>query len=237
MLKTEVPQDKGQSVFSDSTVVLKLRSTLYEVEDDVTIHIYLPDSRSLDVQIKVQFFEVLGQLVRYFGTMLPVFVLCNIMLTYYYQVGQINLGKPCHSLRDAHNLSSKPYKVQPFISLLKFCFGYEWFKLLWYSIGLPQPDSIILDKNYKLWFSFLPLILFLYAFEILSVTMMLQTFTIKMFSKVLTLFSYTESIFKHQVFHSLALAFLLQTHSAFSLLYIVLMCFTNLCSSYNLVVE
>uniref|UniRef100_F6YLE5 GPI inositol-deacylase n=1 Tax=Ciona intestinalis TaxID=7719 RepID=F6YLE5_CIOIN len=235
VLKTEIPWDKGQEDIQKTSIVVKLRNTPHDLEDNVVVHIYMDTPGPVDLQIKVQYFEVLGQIVRYFYMMLPVFVLCNVMFTYCYQVNQMQLGKPCHSLYDAHSISSKPYKVQPFISLLKLFFGYQWFKLLWYNVGLPTPDSIILETDHRMWFTMAPLILFLYGFELFSITRVMQVYAIKLLGKIFGGFDnlLTGPKYLYLIFHSVVLSLLLQVNSSFALLYILLAYYGKLMLLYN----
>ncbi|XP_078481985.1 GPI inositol-deacylase [Ciona intestinalis] len=235
VLKTEIPWDKGQEDIQKTSIVVKLRNTPHDLEDNVVVHIYMDTPGPVDFQIKVQYFEVLGQIVRYFYMMLPVFVLCNVMFTYCYQVNQMQLGKPCHSLYDAHSISSKPYKVQPFISLLKLFFGYQWFELLWYNVGLPTPDSIILETDHRMWFTMAPLILFLYGFELFSITRVMQIYATKLLGKIFGGFGnfLTGPKYLYLIFHSVILSVLLQVNSSFALFYILLAYYAKLMVLHN----
>ncbi|KAL0626519.1 GPI inositol-deacylase [Plecturocebus cupreus] len=57
---------------------------------------------------------------------------------------------------------AKPYKVDPFVIIIKFLLGYKWFKELWDVLLLPELDAIVLTSQ-SMCFPLVSLILFLFG--------------------------------------------------------------------------
>lgn len=57
---------------------------------------------------------------------------------------------------------AKPYKVDPFVIMIKFLLGYKWFKELWDAVLLPELDAIVLTSQ-SMCFPLVSLILFLFG--------------------------------------------------------------------------
>ncbi|XP_076818122.1 GPI inositol-deacylase-like [Clavelina lepadiformis] len=231
IMKTEITWDDGHFSYEENSFITMLHQAPTTSDGKVFLHIYLSTDDSVLLKIKPEFFHVLGQIIRYFGAQLPVFVIANVMLTFIYQVSQMYKHESCHSLADASETSCKPYKIQPFVSLTKYLYGISWFHAIWSTISLPAPDSLILEERLHTWFSFAPLVLFLFAFEIFSLLIMVQNFLGKILSTLIPskvadqVVSSNSFYLPHVALHSAALAIFIQIASPFALLYMYLASF------------
>jgi len=235
LFRVEVPWDEGQTTISANYVVAKLLSIRKENEPNVKLHIYARSSQPLLVRVKVEFFEVLGSIIRYFGIALPAYIISNVMLTYAHQVNQLHLSKPCHSLQDAHAANAKPFKVQPFFLFFRHFSSYAWFSAVWTALQLPRPDAVVLEEQHRMWFMLAPFVLFLYAFELFTVFRLVQTAFLQLLGPVVSGVSKLAFVSVLQtkktvkfVMHSTVLALLLSVHSNCAFLYIY--CVSFLCT-------
>ncbi|XP_042192093.1 GPI inositol-deacylase isoform X2 [Callorhinchus milii] len=112
------------------------------------------------ITIRTSVFEVLGQLFRFHGVYLPMYVVANILLAYGGQLFHLHNKGHCLDFNVVLKHSAKPYKVIPFVHLFVFLLRYDWFKDIWAVLSLPELDAVILTKQ-DIYF---PLVSFLFFF-------------------------------------------------------------------------
>uniref|UniRef100_A0A2K5PC62 GPI inositol-deacylase n=1 Tax=Cebus imitator TaxID=2715852 RepID=A0A2K5PC62_CEBIM len=139
--------------YEDSLTIAQVPSS---TEISVKLHIAQPENYShvallkmytssdckYEVTIKTSFSQILGQ-VREIPGWLIIYCCCLEYATM--------LDK-----------EAKPYKVDPFVIIIKFLLGYKWFKELWDVLLLPELDAIVLTSQ-SMCFPLVSLILFLFG--------------------------------------------------------------------------
>uniref|UniRef100_A0A8C0GIZ6 GPI inositol-deacylase n=1 Tax=Chelonoidis abingdonii TaxID=106734 RepID=A0A8C0GIZ6_CHEAB len=134
-------------------------------ENDSTVavlNIYSSSDCQYEVTIKTSFSQVLGQVIRFHGVSLPVYVVSNILLAYGGQISALISTGHCSDFVPALTRAAKPYKVDPFVNVVKFLLGFNWFKDIWNVLFLPELDAVLLNKQ-DMWFPLVSLILFLFG--------------------------------------------------------------------------
>uniref|UniRef100_A0A8C4WHF5 GPI inositol-deacylase n=1 Tax=Gopherus evgoodei TaxID=1825980 RepID=A0A8C4WHF5_9SAUR len=134
-------------------------------ENDSTVavlNIYSSSDCQYEVTIKTSFSQVLGQVIRFHGVSLPVYVISNMLLAYGGQLSALISTGHCLDFVPALTRAAKPYKVDPFVNVVKFLLGFNWFKDIWNVLFLPQLDAVLLNKQ-DMWFPLVSLILFLFG--------------------------------------------------------------------------
>ncbi|KAM7153019.1 GPI inositol-deacylase isoform 1-T1 [Macrochelys suwanniensis] len=134
-------------------------------ENDSTVavlNIYSSLDCQYEVTIKTSFSQVLGQVIRFHGGSLPVYVISNMLLAYGGQLSALISTGQCSDFVLALARAAKPYKVDPIVNVVKFLLGFNWFKDIWNVLFLPELDAVLLNKQ-DIWFPLVSLILFLFG--------------------------------------------------------------------------
>ena len=172
-LEFEPSWDPGMASNGSDKLRIKLGSTPSD-GDCVILYVYT-DAANPTLYVSTDFVSSLSQLCQHFYGCLLVLVLANLLLTYSFLVRQlIQCGSGPHQLKDVHFKAAKPYKIVPFVSLIHFLFQYDWFATPWRSIGLPLPDTVVLQTEHRIWFDLCPLIFFFFAYEFFAFQLMFQ---------------------------------------------------------------
>ncbi|XP_053900269.1 GPI inositol-deacylase isoform X1 [Malaclemys terrapin pileata] len=134
-------------------------------ENDSTVavlNIYSSSDCQYEVTIKTSFSQVLGQVIRFHSGSLPVYVISNMLLAYGGQLSALISTGHCSDFVLALGRAARPYKVDPFVNVVKFLLGFNWFKDIWNVLFLPELDAVLLNKQ-DMWFPLVSLILFLFG--------------------------------------------------------------------------
>ncbi|XP_055428968.1 GPI inositol-deacylase isoform X5 [Bubalus kerabau] len=159
--------------YEDSLTIAQVPSS---TEISVKLHIAQPDNDShvallkmytssdcqYEVTVKTSFSQILGQVVRFHGGALPAYVISSILLAYGGQLYSLFSTGHCLEYATMLDKEAKPYKVDPFVIMVKFLLGYKWFKELWDMLLLPELDAIVLTSQ-SMCFPLVSLILFLFG--------------------------------------------------------------------------
>lgn len=233
LMALKLPSHDAMIYSNTSEMSVKIISTSGVA--DPTVFVYTDGVSEYSITIRPDFVGILGQIIRYEWPILPSMITFNILLTLSYQLKVVFAGKMCPTTKEAHGISAKPYKLQPFINLVKALYAYEWFSSAWQTVGLPVPDATRLDDDYRIWFSLLPLVMFLYAAELFSIILRFVSQLVSVgavlcrrFVKSSTHVDY-EAKFLTSVLHAAILAGLLTVSSGFAMWYIVAVNFIDLC--------
>ncbi|KAM7153020.1 GPI inositol-deacylase isoform 2-T2 [Macrochelys suwanniensis] len=95
-------------------------------ENDSTVavlNIYSSLDCQYEVTIKTSFSQVLGQVIRFHGGSLPVYVISNMLLAYGGQLSALISTGQCSDFVLALARAAKPYKVDPIVNVVKFLLG------------------------------------------------------------------------------------------------------------------
>ncbi|NXD10726.1 PGAP1 deacylase, partial [Nothocercus nigrocapillus] len=177
----QLPKERKPSVYrlhipwshEDSITVAKVPSFteisaklhIAQPENDSSVpvlNIYSSSDCQYEVTLKTSFLQILGQIIRFHGCSLPVYVVSNILLTYGGQLSTLISTGQCSDFPLELVRTAKPYKVDPIISIVVFLLGFNWFREIWDSLSLPEVDAAILSSQ-DAWFPLVSLILFLFG--------------------------------------------------------------------------
>ncbi|KAM4626312.1 GPI inositol-deacylase [Discoglossus pictus] len=131
----------------------------------VQLMIYTSADCNHEVTISTSFPQVLGQILRFHASSLPVYILSNLLLAYGAQLRFLLNQGNCVAFDLTLVEAAKPYKVEPIINILRSLLGYSWFKLTWDALLLPQLDSVQL-YSMGLLFPMASLVLFMFGTSI-----------------------------------------------------------------------
>ncbi|XP_045431641.1 GPI inositol-deacylase isoform X3 [Pipistrellus kuhlii] len=159
--------------YEDSLTIAQVPSS---TEISLKLHVAQPDNDShvallkmytssdceYEVTIKTSFSQILGQVVRFHGGALPAYVVSSILLAYGGQLYSLFSAGHCLEYATMLDKEAKPYKVDPFVIMIKFLLGYQWFKEIWDTLLLPELDVIVLTSQ-SMCFPLVSLILFLFG--------------------------------------------------------------------------
>ncbi|XP_074857208.1 GPI inositol-deacylase isoform X1 [Carettochelys insculpta] len=148
-----------------SSAEISAKLHIAQPENDSTVavlNIYSSLGCQYEVTIQTSFSQVLGQVIRFHGGSLPVYVISNMLLAYGGQLSALISTGQCSDFVLALAREAKPYKVDPIVNIVKFLLGFNWFKNIWNILFLPELDAVMLNKQ-DVWFPFVSLILFLFG--------------------------------------------------------------------------
>nr|XP_031533925.1 GPI inositol-deacylase isoform X2 [Vicugna pacos] len=120
--------------YEDSLTIAQVPST---TEISVKLHIAQPENDShvallkmytssdcqYEVTVKTSFSQILGQVVRFHGGALPAYVISSILLAYGGQLYSLFSAGHCLEYATMLDKEAKPYKVDPFVIMIKFLLG------------------------------------------------------------------------------------------------------------------
>ncbi|XP_039349983.1 GPI inositol-deacylase isoform X2 [Mauremys reevesii] len=110
-------------------------------ENDSTVavlNIYSSSDCQYEVTIKTSFSQVLGQVIRFHGGSLPVYVISNMLLAYGGQLSALISTGHCSDFVPALARAARPYKVDPFVNVVKFLLG---------PSGLPKDSKLMTPRR------------------------------------------------------------------------------------------
>ncbi|XP_026552653.1 GPI inositol-deacylase [Pseudonaja textilis] len=145
----------------DHLTEISAKLHIAQPENDSTVPLlkmYSSSDCQYEVTLKTSFLQVLGQVIRFHGGTLPMYIISNILLAYRRQLRSLVSTGQCSDFVPALTKAAKPYKVEPIAYMIKFLLGLNWFKALRNS----EFDRVTVN-NQGLWFPFVSLILFMFG--------------------------------------------------------------------------
>ncbi|XP_030065141.1 GPI inositol-deacylase isoform X2 [Microcaecilia unicolor] len=100
----------------------------------VTLILYSSQDCQFEISVKTSFMQILGQVIRFHGPSLPVFIVSNILLAYGGQLKALISEGHCIKYDLALERTARPYKIEPIINICKFLLG---------SCVLPEDNKIL----------------------------------------------------------------------------------------------
>lgn len=203
-----------------------------------TLSVFTDGHNEFNMEVKVQLIAVMGQIIRFHGVSLISMLVINVMLVYSYQLKLLLYEGSCPSTAESHHITAKPYKIQPFVSVIKAVYGWEVFSQYWGSLGLPHPDAIVAEDQHKVWFSFAPFFMFVFAYEIFSLILFVQDKLFELFGKVLSRMQPYSDVFESEAsfattfIHIVLLAISASVSGGLTLFLICFLNWVNLCRLY-----
>ncbi|XP_061464142.1 GPI inositol-deacylase isoform X2 [Rhineura floridana] len=148
-----------------SSTEISAKLHISQPENDTAVpllNIYSSSDCQYEVTIKTSFLQVLGQVLRFHGGILPVYIISNILLAYGRQLRSLISTGHCLDFVPALTKAAKPYIVEPIVNIVKFLLGLNWLKGIWDILLLPELDAVTVN-NQDLWFPFVSLMLFMFG--------------------------------------------------------------------------
>ncbi|TKC51362.1 hypothetical protein EI555_000035, partial [Monodon monoceros] len=146
--------------YEDSLTIAQVPSS---TEISVKLHIAQPENDSHVALLKMYTSsDCQYEVVRFHGGALPAYVISSILLAYGGQLYSLFSTGHCLEYAAMLDKEAKPYKVDPFVIMVKFLLGYKWFKEFWDMLLLPELDAIVLTSQ-SMCFPLVSLILFLFG--------------------------------------------------------------------------
>ncbi|XP_030642693.1 GPI inositol-deacylase [Chanos chanos] len=94
------------------------------------------------VSVRTSFPRVLGQVLRFCGTVLPVYMSVTVLLALGRQLSSLlRTGRPL-GMTDAVAEALQPHKVQLPVYTLHLLLKFDWFQESWSALGLPLVDTL-----------------------------------------------------------------------------------------------
>ncbi|NXY73514.1 PGAP1 deacylase, partial [Glareola pratincola] len=147
------------------------------------LNIYSSSDCQYEVILKTSLVQILGQIIRFHAGALPVYVVSNILLTYGGQLNTLISTGQCSDFSLELVRTAKPYKVEPFISIVVFLQGFHWFRVIWESLSLPEVDAAV-QSSQDAWFPLVSLILFLFGTGIAYWSGVFFSISLRLFSSL-----------------------------------------------------
>ncbi|XP_029139385.1 GPI inositol-deacylase isoform X2 [Protobothrops mucrosquamatus] len=145
----------------DPLTEISAKLHIAQPENDSTVpllKIYSSSDCQYEVTVKTSFLQVLGQVIRFHGGILPMYIISNILLAYRRQLRSLVSTGQCSDFVPALTKAAKPYKVEPIAYMIKFLLGLSWLKGLRNS----ELDRVTVN-NQDSWFPLVSLILFMFG--------------------------------------------------------------------------
>ncbi|XP_039611917.1 GPI inositol-deacylase isoform X1 [Polypterus senegalus] len=114
------------SVPSQTEIFAKLHTGSSDNASSASLQLFISSKCSYKVTVQVSLFQILGQIMRFHGSVLPVYIAVNLLLVY---EGQMNfLIKTGHTVSPVKALvaSANPYKVLPVVSVILYILRMNW---------------------------------------------------------------------------------------------------------------
>ncbi|XP_041120661.1 GPI inositol-deacylase-like isoform X2 [Polyodon spathula] len=115
------------------------------------------------VTIRTSVFQVLGQILRFHCSCLPVYIAVSILLAYEGQLYSLLITGHTVELGKALSASAKPYRVVPVINILLYLLSVGWLQAGWSALSLPPLDVPPLSEEGGDWSPLVSLLLFMFG--------------------------------------------------------------------------
>ncbi|XP_027721774.1 GPI inositol-deacylase isoform X2 [Vombatus ursinus] len=169
---------------TSTEVSLKLHVAQPENDSHAAVfHMFTSSECRYEITIRTSFLQILGQVIRFHGGALPAYILSSILLTYGGQLQSLTSVGHCLDYTIMLDKEAKPYKVDPFVIIMKFMLGYNWFKQIWDSFFLPELDAIFLNTQ-SMCFPLVSLVLFLFGTSIAYWGGILSSLSVRLLSSL-----------------------------------------------------
>uniref|UniRef100_A0A8C8XDG0 GPI inositol-deacylase n=1 Tax=Panthera leo TaxID=9689 RepID=A0A8C8XDG0_PANLE len=165
---------------SSTEISLKLHIAQPENESQVALlKMYTSSDCQYEVTVKTSFSQILGQVVRFHGGALPAYVTSSILLAYGGQLYSLFSTGHCLEYATMLDKQAKPYKVDPFVLMIKFLLGPpelpKDIKMI--SLDLPFLTIVLIIVSWTTCGAFAILLTYLYyVFKIVHLQASLATF-------------------------------------------------------------
>ncbi|XP_022316575.2 GPI inositol-deacylase-like [Crassostrea virginica] len=127
MMKLHVPGSNEDTLSFNKlsetgSLQVKLQSGNIDYNEDIRLQVYTDPSCTYQLKILVSPVQMLGQFVRFYGTLLPGFMVSVLLMGVMHQLRCMAKDGICPALLDAVEANGKPYFIIPVAMLLNFLF-------------------------------------------------------------------------------------------------------------------
>ncbi|XP_069052617.1 GPI inositol-deacylase isoform X1 [Lepisosteus oculatus] len=130
------------SVPSVTEIFAKLHTSRPDNSSSAILQLHTSPDCQYKVSVQTSFFQVLGQVLRFCGPVLPVYMAVCILLACEGQVySLIHTGRPVE-LAEALGESTQLHRVELLVSLLHLLLRLSWFRAGWSALCLPLVDTL-----------------------------------------------------------------------------------------------
>lgn len=126
----------------------------------VQLLLYLQPGCKYRLSIKPEILDSMGQFIRFYGPLLLGFIVVNILMGFIGQLRSLNKSVVCPTFLESVAKYCRPYYVIPFELGIRYLLGNQAVHKFLLPLGIPEDDSMHLQRL-GIWFSGLPLILYL----------------------------------------------------------------------------
>ncbi|XP_029461920.1 GPI inositol-deacylase [Rhinatrema bivittatum] len=156
---------EDSTILSSDAVSTRISAKLHIAQPNndssiITLILYTSQDCQYEVTVKTSFMQILGQVIRFHGPSLPVFIISNILLAYGGQLNSLISKGHCMDFDLALDRAARPYKIEPIVNICKFLLGFNWFRSSWNTLLLPELDAVI-QTSQGVWFPLASLFLLL----------------------------------------------------------------------------
>ncbi|XP_041118286.1 GPI inositol-deacylase-like [Polyodon spathula] len=153
--------------YSSGSSVAQISARLHSPRPDNTstasLQLHTSPECQYTVTIRTSVFQVLGQILRFHGSCLPVYIAVCILLAYEGQLYSLLTTGHTVELGKALSASAKPYRVVPVINILLYLLSVGWLQAGWSALSLPPLDVPPLSEDRGDWSPLVSLLLFMFG--------------------------------------------------------------------------
>ncbi|XP_058888456.1 GPI inositol-deacylase isoform X1 [Acipenser ruthenus] len=153
--------------YSSGSSVTQISARLHSRRPDNTstasLQLHTSPGCRYTVTIRTSVFQVLGQILRFHGSCLPVYIAVSILLAYEGQLHSLLTTGHTVELGKALSASAKPYRVMPVINILLYLLSVGWLQAGWSALSLPPLDVPPLSEEGGDWSPLVSLLLFMFG--------------------------------------------------------------------------
>nr|XP_006819206.1 PREDICTED: GPI inositol-deacylase-like [Saccoglossus kowalevskii] len=150
----------------------------------VQVHMYLNPKCQYKVEMKSSFSDCMGQVIRFYAALLPSFIVNNIILAFSRQLQLLSTNEICQSFTYVQSDYNKPFKVVPFVVVLKLLVGIDAVDQVWQSLRIPKLDVLVMEDNY-FGFGAVGLVMFIFAYAVIWLVAHIITILVKTAGKII----------------------------------------------------
>ncbi|XP_056019251.1 GPI inositol-deacylase-like [Ostrea edulis] len=192
MMKLQIP-GSNEDTFSFNKLneigylPVKLQSGNMDYNEDIQLKVYTDPSCTYQLKILVSPVHMLGQFVRFYGTLLPAFMVSVLLMGVMHQLRCMAKDGICPPLLDAIADNGKPYYVVPVVSILHLISQIPAIQEIFGQNSGLLPDTTELT-NQGLMMRMLYLFLYLIAMGLVNFQCFMIDFGMKSLSRVASIF-------------------------------------------------
>ncbi|XP_061181970.1 GPI inositol-deacylase-like [Saccostrea echinata] len=188
MMKLHVPGSNEDTISFNKLsetgyLPLKLQSGNIDNTKDVELKVYTDPTCTYQLMILVSPVQMLGQFVRFYGTLLPAFMVAVLLMGVVHQLRCMAKDGICPALLDAISDNGKPYFIIPVVMFLNFICHLSVIQQILGENSSLLPDTKELT-NQGLMLRSLPLLLYLIALGLVNFQCLVIDLGMKFLSRV-----------------------------------------------------